>query len=40
MKTNRKDFRIDGKHGEFIYTKRQANKRNRKISKKCLTVLV
>lgn len=37
MKTNRKDFTVKDMYGERIYTKKQANKKNRKNAKKLLT---
>ena len=37
MKTNRRKYRTFSRHGDFLFTKREANKRNRKDAKKMLT---
>lgn len=37
MKTNRRKYRTLDRYGDFLYTKREANKRNRKDVKKMLT---
>ena len=37
MKTNRRKYRTFSRHGDFLFTKREANKRNRKDVKKMLT---
>ena len=37
MKTNRRKYRTFSRHGDFLFTKREANKRNRKDIKKMLT---
>ena len=37
MKTNRRKYRTFSRHGDFLFTKREANKRNRKDTKKMLT---
>ena len=40
MKTNRRKYRTFSRHGDFLFTKREANKRNRKDVKKMLTNIV
>ena len=34
MKTKRRKYRTLDRYGDFLYTKRQANKRNRRDAKK------